>query len=179
MIDRKKLEALFKKHGYRDFKWIEPREIVVARWVRMKCAYGCGLYGRNAACPPNTPAVEECRRFFDEYGAGAVFHFEKTVKKPEDRHAWSRKVSRKLLQLERAVFLAGYQKAFLLVMDSCHLCAECAAAREQCKQPKLARPAPEAMAVDVFSTVRKYGYPIDVLSDYNQAMNRYAFLLIE
>jgi hypothetical protein len=35
------------------------------------------------------------------------------------------------------------------------------------------------MAVDVFSTVRSMGYPIEVLSDYRQTMNRYAFLLIE
>jgi hypothetical protein len=35
------------------------------------------------------------------------------------------------------------------------------------------------MAVDVFSTVRKIGYPIEVLADYRQAMNRYAFLMIE
>ena len=33
------------------------------------------------------------------------------------------------------------------------------------------------MAVDVYSTVLRAGYPIEVLSDYNQAMNRYAFLL--
>jgi hypothetical protein len=35
------------------------------------------------------------------------------------------------------------------------------------------------MAVDVYATVRQYGYPIEVLRDYSQAMNRYAFLLIE
>jgi hypothetical protein len=35
------------------------------------------------------------------------------------------------------------------------------------------------MAVDVFSTVRAAGYPIQVLSDPTQEMNRYAFLLIE
>jgi hypothetical protein len=35
------------------------------------------------------------------------------------------------------------------------------------------------MAVDVYETVRKIGYPIDVLYDYSQEMNRYAFLLIE
>jgi hypothetical protein len=32
--------------------------------------------------------------------------------------------------------------------------------------------------VDVFSTVRKVGCPIQVLTDYTQTMNRYAFLLI-
>jgi len=35
------------------------------------------------------------------------------------------------------------------------------------------------MAVDVYQTVRQYEFPIQVLSAYSQAMNRYAFLLIE
>jgi predicted metal-binding protein len=51
--------------------------------------------------------------------------------------------------------------------------------REECKKPELARPAPEAMAVDVYATVRPYGFPINVLTDYSEAMNRYAFLMIE
>jgi predicted metal-binding protein len=80
---------------------------------------------------------------------------------------------------EKAVFIAGYQKAFLLFMDSCGLCAECTGVREECKNPRSARPSPESMAVDVFSTVRQYDYAIEVLSDYSQTMNRYAFLLIE
>ncbi|MFH1219242.1 MAG: DUF2284 domain-containing protein [Candidatus Eisenbacteria bacterium] len=51
--------------------------------------------------------------------------------------------------------------------------------RGECRNPAAARPSPEAMAVDVFSTVRQWDYPIEVLTDYSQAMNRYAFLLIE
>jgi hypothetical protein len=35
------------------------------------------------------------------------------------------------------------------------------------------------MAVDVYATVRKYGFPIEVLKDYSEAMNRYAFLMID
>jgi hypothetical protein len=35
------------------------------------------------------------------------------------------------------------------------------------------------MAVDVFSTVRKVGFPIEVLPGYRETMNRYAFLLVE
>jgi predicted metal-binding protein len=173
------LEAIFCQHGFTDFRWLDPAEIVVAQWVRMKCMYGCGSYGRVASCPPNTPSVAECRRFFDEYRTAAVFHFEKTVAQPEARHAWSRETNQALLQLERAVFLAGYRKAFLLFMDSCHLCADCASAREACNNARHSRPSPEGMAMDVFATVRKLGYPIEVLADYDQAMNRYAFLLIE
>ena len=86
---RKELEALFQEHGISDFKWINPKEIVVSQWVRMKCAFGCGEYGHNATCPPNTPSVAECERFFREYSEAAILHFPKKVKKPEDRHAWS------------------------------------------------------------------------------------------
>ncbi len=178
-IARKNLEKLFAKQGYSDYRWINPKSIVVAQWARMKCTYGCKNYGKCGTCPPNVPSVPESEAFFKGYKTGAVFHFTRKVKRPEDRFAWTRKVNSRLLELEREVFLAGYYKAFLLFMDSCNLCASCAGRREQCNNPKRARPTPESMAVDVFATVRKIGYPIDVLTDYSQAMNRYAFLLIE
>lgn len=175
----KDLERIFAKHGFSEYRWLDPAEIVVAEWVRMKCLYGCGEYGRNAACPPNAPSVAECARFFREYKRAAVFHFAKTVERPEDRHAWGRKVNLELLKLEEDVFKAGFVKAFLLFFDSCGICLECAASRTACKEPKLSRPTPDALAMDVYSTVRKLGYPINVLSDYDQEMNRYAFLLID
>ncbi len=173
------LQALFSEHGVTDFKWIEPKALVVAQWVRLKCMFGCPDYGKNATCPPSVPSVAECERFFNEYHAGAIFHFQHKVDHPEDRHPWSRAVNHKLVQLERAVFLAGFQKAFVLLMDTCGFCAECEATRADCKNPKIARPTPEAMAVDVYSTARNLGYPIGVLSDYSRTMNRYAFLLVE
>ena len=173
------LEALFEHHGFGDYKWFDPKEIVVSQWVRMKCYFGCPEFGKTATCPPNVPTLSECRDFFLEYSQAVIFHFEKEVKKPEDRHAWTRKINMRLLKLEREVFLSGFQKAFLLFMDSCTLCSPCSGKRDICRYPKQARPAPEAMGVDVFSTVRKVGYPIEVLSDYSQKMNRYSFLMIE
>ena len=178
-VDYKALETLFKKHGYADFKWVDPKRIVVSQWVRMKCMYGCKDYGRVASCPPNVPSVSECRKFFDEYKTVAMFHFEKKLDKPEDRRPWGIQVNQGLLDLERGVFLSGYHKAFLLLMYPCRICGECSSMKVDCKNPKFARPTPEAMAIDVFSTARRYGYPIKVLSDYGQTMNRYAFLFIE
>jgi len=175
---RKALEDLFGQSGFPDFRWIKPEDIVVSQWVRMKCTFGCVEYGRNATCPPNVPTVAECERFFKEYTDAAVFHFEKKVDKPENRHAWSKMLNMKLSKLEREVFLSGYERAFLLFMDSCCICKECAGERERCKFPRSARPSPESMAMDVFSTVRKIGYPIEPLMDYAQAMNRYAFLMV-
>jgi predicted metal-binding protein len=179
MSDRHKLEEIFHRHGYSDFKWIDPKEFVIAHWVRMKCIFGCKEYGRVASCPPNVPPVEECQKFFLDYNKAAVFHFSKVVAKPEDRHEWTKGLNLKLLDLEREVFTSGYEKAFLLFLDSCGFCRSCRPTREECKEPQLARPSPEALAMDVFSTVRKVGYPIEVLSNYAQEMNRYAFLLVE
>jgi predicted metal-binding protein len=179
MSNQKQLERLFLKHRFKDFKWINPQNIVISQWVRMKCMFGCKEYGKNACCPPNIPPVDECRDFFHEYNEGAVFHFEKRLEKPEERHEWTRGINRRLLSLEREVFLAGNPKAFLLFMDSCNVCKDCAEERTRCNNKRSARPPPEAMAVDVFSTVRRLGYPIQVLRDCSETMNRYAFLLVE
>lgn len=179
MTDRKALEDLFAKHDFTDFRWLDPAAIVVSQWVRMKCLYGCPDYGKSGVCPPNVPSVDECGRFFRDYTTAAVFRFEKTVADPEERHDWTRTVNRRLSDLEREVFLSGHVKAFLMFMDTCTLCTRCPGSRTECKDPKRARPTPEAMAVDVFSTILRAGYPIEVLTDFRKAMNRYAFLLID
>lgn len=180
--DRKKSEDIFVKHGFDDFKWINPKQqIVVSHWVRMKCVFGCPNYGRMASCPPNTLSVQDCKKFFREYNQGVIFHFKKQFEDPEDRHAWSRELNLKLVEIEREVFLSGHVKAFLLFMGNCEICEneKCTKVRGECKHPKLSRPTPEGMAIDVFTTVRKIGYPIEVLKDYTEIMNRYAFLLVE
>jgi hypothetical protein len=42
----------------------------------------------------------------------------------------------------------------------------------------MARPAPEAMAVDVYTSVRRFGFHINVRTAYDQKMDRYAFLMV-
>lgn len=178
MTGIQRLDELFHKRGYRDYRWVNPRQVVVSQWVRMKCMFGCGEYGRSASCPPNLPAVPECERFFQEYSTMVIFRFAKSVDQPQDRHKWSKKVNAGLVSLERDVFLTGYERAFLLAMDSCYLCSECPGERVQCNHPRLSRPSPESMAVDVYSTVKQFDFPIAVRTGYAQEMNRYAFLMI-
>lgn len=178
-MSRECMEELFRKRGYTDFKWVDPKEFVVAQWVRMKCMFGCDEYGRTATCPPNVPSVEECERFFRDYKEAVIFHFEKKLDKPEDRWDWTRDLNRKLLEMEREIFCAGYEKAFLLFLDSCNFCKTCVGMRGKCKEPEHARPTPESLAMDVFQTVSKVGYSINVLANYDEPMNRFAFLLIE
>ena len=170
---------LFKKHGASDFTWIDPKDIVTAQWVRMKCTFGCGNYGKHACCPPYVPSVPECRQFFDEYETGVIFHFTIAFENREDRRAWAVNTNRSLLDLERDIFLDGNRKTFLLPANSCNLCDQCGGTKDACRNQAVARPTPEGMAIDVYSTVRRYGLPIQVLKDRTRTENRYAFLLIE
>jgi len=179
MVDRAQLESLFVNRKCGDFKWIKPDDVVVEQWVRMKCMFGCKDFGGCAACPPNTPSVPECERLFSEYDQIAMFHFAGTVDEPEDRHAWTRKINGRLLKLERDVFLAGHHKAFVLFVDPCNFCDECVPDKNDCEHPMNARPSPEGMAVDVFTTARNCGYDIKVLAEYTEEMNRFGMLLIE
>jgi predicted metal-binding protein len=178
MTERTKLESLFAEFGCTDFKWIDPDKIAVRQWVRMKCMFGCKDFGKTATCPPNTPAVAECQKLFWEYHQMALFHFAGAVAKPEDRHAWTKKINGNLLKLERAVFLAGYHKALVLYVDPCNFCEDCAPAKRDCLLPASARPSLEALSVDVFETARGCGYEIQVLTDYTEQMNRFGLLMI-
>ena len=84
MADRELLEQLFIEHGCDDFKWIEPRDIVVSQWVRMKCQFGCEDYGTRVTCPPNNPSVAECENLFSEFSEATLFHFGRFFENPED-----------------------------------------------------------------------------------------------
>lgn len=176
---RIELDRVFSHCGCTDFKYINPREIVSGQWVRFKCMFGCGHYGRRACCPPNLPSVSECRQLFDEYETCVVLQFAKKLDNPEDRFAWGNTVNERLLSVEREVFLMGYPKTTTLAPCICYRCEECAGVREKCKHPRSVRPAPEGMAIDVFSTVRKCGLPVAVLTDHSMKMNRYGFLFID
>jgi len=180
MVEKEKLETLFMEHGFGDFKWINTQDIIVAQWTRFRCQFGCHNYGKGGTCPPNVPSVDECRKMIQEYSQAAVFHFEKKLQKREDLNPWNSNALSALVALEREVFLAGYYKAFLISFNgACRVCETCAGNRLECKKPHMARPGADAMGIDVYATIRRLGYRIQVLKGYDEPMNRYAFLLVE
>lgn len=178
MKDRERIEELLTRQGFNDFKWIDPRAIEVAQWVRVKCIFGCGDYGLGA-CPPHTPSVEECDRFFKEYASGILIRLTKYADKNKYPVEWSREMTDRLLEIERQVFLFGYQKTFLLNQTCCDMCKDCSGNRKDCRDKKRSRPSPEAFAVDVYQTVRNVGWEIHVISENPAEINRIAILLIE
>lgn len=48
--------------------------MVTAEWVRLKCQFGCGGYGRRLTCPPYSPTPERTRAVLDEYGVAILVH---------------------------------------------------------------------------------------------------------
>ena len=178
-INKESIAHSIEKYNFNDFKWIDPKEIVVAHWVRMKCTFGCPNYGR-AVCPPNNPSVEECRLFFDEYTSAIIIHHQAKLEHPdqETNSEWSRDLHERQLALEREVFLSGQERAFILLMVPCSLCEKCVKTRLACKHLQKSRPTPECMGVDVYSTARKFGFEIEVRTTYDQAMDRFAILLV-
>lgn len=172
------IETILTKQGFSDFKWINPKEIVVAQWVRVKCTFGCSDYGLGT-CPPNTPSVSECDRFFKDYENGLIIRLNKFADKNAYPADWSREMTNKLLDIEREIFLSGYQKAFLLNQTCCTLCKDCTGNRINCKDKTRSRPSPESFAVDVYQTVRNAGINIDVVAVNPADISRIAILLIE
>ena len=177
-LKKKKVTSLIQQAGFDQIQWVAGKEVVVNQWVRLKCQFGCSTYGNKHACPPYVPSITECRELFAEYDHIAILHISQAFKNPEDRYEWGKQINKVLLGVEREIFLAGFPKVFLLFMDECCICKTCSGSSKPCKFPDQARPSPEALGVDVFTTVRKTGFPINVLTSKNQNMNRYSFILV-
>jgi len=146
---------------------IDPRQVVTAEWVRLRCQYGCGGYGQCLTCPPYSPTPEQTRRVLDAYSVGFLIHW--------GHEGGGRKA---LAEIERHVFLKGWYKTFALGCGPCGLCRPCNV-DGPCKHPYEARPAMEACGIDVFQTARDAGLPLDVVTCREDTPHYYSLLLVE
>jgi predicted metal-binding protein len=150
-------------------KLVSPASVVTAQWVRMKCQFGCGGYGRRLTCPPHSPTPDQTRAMLDEYRLGVLAHV------PNVSHGDSVKTI--VAKLEREIFLAGYYKAFAFGSGPCRLCEECNL--ESCTHADQARPSMEAAGIDVYATAHANDFPIEVVKDHASPQNYYGLVLIE
>ena len=77
------LEDELKDMAFRDgaivFIPINPSEVVVANWVRLKCKYGCPSYAKKLSCPPYSPEPEETRKVLDEYSKAYLIGYSGSI----------------------------------------------------------------------------------------------------
>lgn len=152
--------------GAVEAKMIDPKSVVTAAWVRMKCQFGCDGYNTSHCCPPRTPTAEQTQVVINCYSRALLIHCNGETSP-----------TRIVTTLERDIFLQGFYKVFAFGAGPCRLCSTCRS--ENCIQAEKARPSMEACGIDVFATARANGYPIEVLRDYSCEENRYGLILVD
>lgn len=153
------------KLGATEAKVIKASDVVVRDWVRLKCQYGCGGYGKRLTCPPYSPTPEQMRRILSGYSSAILLRFE-----PK----WGN-VHRVVAKLEREALLSGYYSAFGLASGPCLLCKKCNL--KSCVHPELARPSMEACGIDVYATARGAGFMIEVVKARKERPRYFGLLL--
>ena len=156
------------KSGVIDVRIVCPSQVATAAWVRLKCQFGCDGYGQCLVCPPFTPTPQQMREVLDAYNRAVLIHFD-----PEAD------VKATLADLERTIFLRGAWKAFGLGAGPCYFCKRCPVKQGYCRHAHRARPSMEACGIDVFTTVRRAGLPIQVVTTTRQCPNYYGLVLVD
>jgi len=165
--DLKNFAKLAVEMGAVEAEVIDAKNVIVGDWVRLKCQFGCGNYGKGLTCPPYSPTPEQTKRVLNSYSRAIL------MKLPSEST-----VSRDMVaNLERRVFLAGYYSALGFAAGPCHRCEKCNL--EHCAYPRLARPSMEACGIDVYATARKNGFHIEVLKNRRQKPTYLGVLLVK
>ncbi len=167
---------------------VAAQDVVVAEWVRLKCAYGCDAYGVRLGCPPNAPQPRDFRAVLAEYSSAALVWVDVPSGPPEsasdggdDRDAAARRrLAEALLAMERDALLTGRTKAFAVVAGPCVWCGdEPCPADGTCRHRELLRPSLAACGVDVFATAATAGLQLRVARVPDGGYRLVGLLLIE
>ncbi|NIQ40063.1 MAG: hypothetical protein GTN81_15990 [Proteobacteria bacterium] len=157
-------------------------DISVAKWVQLKCKYGCNKYGTNWCCPPETPTSDQAKALLSEYKKALLlcgrmennqFYRDNQKKRRIQVNMWKGTVA-----LERHLFLRGYYKAFGLVSESCALCRRCTYP-DECVFPADRRPSVESWSIDIFQTLKNIGKPFKIARDVAEEYPYYSLILLE
>ena len=151
---------------------VDPRSVITAEWVRMKCQFGCSGFGKSRCCPPYSPAPDVTQKVVDSYQKAILVH--RRLPKGEK----TRDFNQTLVKLEIKIFLDGYYKAWSMGSGPCRLCKECDLTAP-CEHGLQARPSMEACGIDVFKTAQDNGFPIEVVKTHEEERNIFGLILVE
>jgi len=143
---------------------VSPEQIVFDGRTLLKCMFGCSDWGLGCTCPSREGFLkpQEFEILLRKYKSVLIIH------------SHDKEIAQKAAYaVERQAFLDGDVLAFS--MSDCALCAECAGKKGgACRNVKLARPAFHSVGIDVFSTVKKLGLPLEPLKDPEEEQNWYS-----
>ncbi len=183
----KELEEIALAGGATAIKRIEPKDVIVAQWVRNKCMFGCPLYGKRFTCPPYCSTPEETAAILSGYQDALLVQFSDLLREKQKVEPGRSMVHKVMYGMEKTAFLSGYEKAFAYKAGPCVMCVECPAEKLEspgpfykklCKLAKEARPSLEAVGVDVYGTARRAGFEIHVLRERTEKFKCFGLLLL-
>jgi predicted metal-binding protein len=133
---------------------IPIKSIVLARWLRLQCQYGCDHFGQRLTCPPYSPTADEFSEILLDYNRALLIEAKQ-----------SEQVMETITGLENILKNQGSYKAFGLGANACSLCDTCTT-ESHCEYPAKARPTLRAFGVDVPATLSNVGWDIQINMDY-------------
>jgi len=158
-------------------------DIIVDLRANLKCQVPvCPYYGNNLMCPPYVMKASEFQEVLSKYNHTVLIQVEIPIPEeviqaayqeesigdffknrlPSFDSVWGKlnEFEEIICKVEAAAFNMGYRFAAGLSGGSCKLCDECVAKQpgESCRHPFKARPAMEAMGIDVIGTAEKAGF---------------------
>lgn len=157
---------------------IDAAAVVVEDWVRLKCQFGCGGFGKYLSCPPFSPTPETTRKVLSSYSKALLLLFDNVTHAQDRDDTVSLSLGEFVFQLEREIFLDGFYKAFGMASGPCHLCETCDTS-SRCRFPEKARPSMEACGIDVYRTLSNCGIGLHVVRSYEDQCTFAALILIE
>lgn len=154
-------------HGFFAAVELDPADIRSEAWVRAKCAYGCGEYGRRWSCPPHSLNRADFEELLGCYSRAIL-----VVGQPP-----LREFQEQLLDLEKEAFLGGFKKALVFSGGPCCWCESCA--EDKCRFPEKRRPSLESCGCDVFALAKSCGIPVSVLKNSDDFVQYFGLLLVD
>ncbi len=154
--------------GFKNAVILPVSKVELGSWVRQKCRFGCKEFGKNLQCPPYAMNFWETEEMLKSYSwcmlvegmpPGSKFH-------------------KKLLNLEKRLFLAGFHKAFSFGAGPCLVCKKCPE-DNICRHPDKARPSMEASGIDVYKTAKSAGISLKPVSEKGRYVKYIGLLLLE
>jgi predicted metal-binding protein len=152
---------------------VETSKVFTEPWVRMKCQFGCFMYGKRLCCPPRTPTTEEMRKILDSYKYGILLH-----RHIQKGYKYVNEFNEIIVDLERTIFLDGHYKTWAVGSGPCTICKECNITGT-CLHPDKARPSMESCGIDVYRTAGENNLPIKVVKDHSQDRDIFGLILVE
>ncbi|MBU1056361.1 MAG: methyltransferase domain-containing protein [Proteobacteria bacterium] len=154
--------------GFKKAVILPVAKIATGSWVRQKCRFGCSEFGKKLQCPPYSIDNRETEEMLKSYSWCMLV---------EDMPP-GRKFHKKLLNLEKRLFLAGFHKAFSFGAGPCPVCKKCPD-NNICLHPDLARPSMEASGIDVYETAKAAGITLKPVSEKDRYVKYIGLLLLE